>query len=383
MAVSPNAMVFDIRASIARFVTSPVAVVAAYAATVLIWGTTWLGIKVSLTAIPPIAGSGFRFILAGTVLYAVAAALRVDFRRKAPPLHLVLVLAVTMFGINYALTYLAETHLASGLVAVLFGTLPFFVFGFAHFMVGERATRATIAGALLALAGVAVISAVGNVHGSIWYVLAALAASASSAYANVYLKRYADAEPFATLPPAMLLAGLGLTAWGLLFGTRRHRARRRAVIARRALLPRRVRQRARLLPEPLATPAHQLGSDGPLRPHDPGHRRHRRHPLRRRNLRPPRPPRRSLGHSRRNPITHAGEAKRAAHATATRAQTAAASPTLRSPRRLTKSPHTKRGECEIFVWATTLRRKSRVLKCRHTNRSPDLPNSRLFRCRRS
>ncbi len=216
MAVSPNAMVFDIRASIARFVTSPVAVVAAYAATVLIWGTTWLGIKVSLTAIPPIAGSGFRFILAGTVLYAVAAALRVDFRRKAPPLHLVLVLAVTMFGINYALTYLAETHLASGLVAVLFGTLPFFVFGFAHFMVGERATRATIAGALLALAGVAVISAVGNVHGSIWYVLAALAASASSAYANVYLKRYADAEPFATLPPAMLLAGLGLTAWGLL-----------------------------------------------------------------------------------------------------------------------------------------------------------------------
>ena len=56
----------------ARFVMSPVAVFAAYAATVLIWGTTWLGIKVSLAAIPPIAGSGFRFILAAGVLYAVA-----------------------------------------------------------------------------------------------------------------------------------------------------------------------------------------------------------------------------------------------------------------------------------------------------------------------
>jgi drug/metabolite transporter (DMT)-like permease len=210
-------MVSNVRASLARFARSPLALVAAYAATVLIWGTTWLGIKVSLAAIPPVAGSGFRFLLAGTVLYAVAAALKVDFRRKAPPLHLVVVLALTMFGINYALTYLAETHLASGLVAVLFGTLPFFVFGFAHFMVGERATRATIAGALLALAGVAVISAVGNPGGGLWYVLAALAASASSAYANVYLKRYADAEPFATLPPAMLLAGAGLTAWGLVF----------------------------------------------------------------------------------------------------------------------------------------------------------------------
>jgi len=210
-------MFSQLRASWARFVLSPAAVVAAYATTVLIWGTTWLGIKVSLAAIPPIAGSGFRFILAGLLLYTVAAALKVDFRRKAPPLHLVVVLAVTMFGINYALTYLAETRLSSGLVAVLYGTLPFFVFGFAHVMVGERATRATIVGALLALAGVAVISAVGSVHGAVWYVLAALVAAASSAYANVYLKRFADAEPFATLPPAMLLAGAGLTTWGLIF----------------------------------------------------------------------------------------------------------------------------------------------------------------------
>jgi drug/metabolite transporter (DMT)-like permease len=210
-------MVSIFRALPARLFTSRVAIVAAYAVTVGIWGTTWLGIKVSLAAIPPVAGSGFRFILAGVLLYAMAAALRVDVRRKAPPLHLVVVLAVTMFGINYALTYLAETHLASGLVAVLFGTLPFFVFGFAHFMVGERATRATILGAVLALAGVVVISAVGGLNGSLWYVAAALVASASSAYANVYLKRYADAEPFATLPPAMLLAGFGLTAWGLVF----------------------------------------------------------------------------------------------------------------------------------------------------------------------
>jgi drug/metabolite transporter (DMT)-like permease len=188
-------------------VANSVRTVASYAACVFIWGTTWLGIKFSLGGLPAMTGAGMRFVLAGVLLYALGLAMRVDFRRTAPPLHLVLVLALTMFGMNYALTYLSEEHLASGMVAVLFGTMPFFIFGFAHVMVGERATRNTIVGALLALGGVALISLVGNMRGDLLWVVAALVASASSGYANVYLKRFADAEPFATLPPAMLLAG--------------------------------------------------------------------------------------------------------------------------------------------------------------------------------
>jgi drug/metabolite transporter (DMT)-like permease len=218
-------------------VANSVRTVAAYAACVFIWGTTWLGIKFSLGGFPALTGAGIRFVLAALFLYALGAVLRVDFRRNSPPLHLVVVLAVTMFGVNYALTYLAETHLASGLVAVLFGTMPFFIFGFAHVMVGERATRTTIAGALLALAGVALISLVGNVRGDVLYVVAALVASASSGYANVYLKRYADAEPFATLPPAMLLAGVALTVSGLAFEhTDWHRALAPAPLASIAYL---------------------------------------------------------------------------------------------------------------------------------------------------
>jgi drug/metabolite transporter (DMT)-like permease len=184
---------------------------------VAIWGTTWLAIKVSLHGMPPMTGVGFRFLIAGTVLYGLALVLRVDLRKHAPPLHLVLVLAVTMFGLNYALTYVAETRLASGLVAVLFGTLPFFVFGFAHHMVGERATLRKLLGTLLALGGVAVISLAGNVRGELLYVAAALAAAAASAFSTVYLKRHAANEPFATLPPAMLLAGGALAAFGAAF----------------------------------------------------------------------------------------------------------------------------------------------------------------------
>ena len=195
----------------------PFATYAAYAACVLIWGTTWLAIKVSLLGMPAVFGAGVRFIVAGALLYALALALRIDLRRNVPPWHLVAVLAITMFGLSYALTYVAETRLASGLVAVLFGTTPFFIFGFARAMLGERADRNTLAGAVLALGGVCLISLVGDVRADLVYVLAALVASASTAYANVYLKRYAHSEPLVTLPPAMLAAGIAMTLWGATF----------------------------------------------------------------------------------------------------------------------------------------------------------------------
>jgi drug/metabolite transporter (DMT)-like permease len=191
-------------------------VIAAYAAVVLIWGTTWLAIKFALEGLPTVTGAGARFIIAGLFLYALALAFRIDLRKHMPPLHLVCVLAATLFGVNYALTYFAETHLASGLVAVLFGTLPFFVFGIAAVTIGEHASRGTVIGAIVAFAGVALISLVGGVRADLIYVAAALGAAFSSAFANVYLKKYADSEPLATLPPAMLLAGTIMFAAGAL-----------------------------------------------------------------------------------------------------------------------------------------------------------------------
>ena len=50
--------------------------------------------------------------------------------------------------------------------------------------------------------------------GELIYLLAALTATFLSSYGNVYLKRYADCDPFLTLPPAMLVAGAGQTAAG-------------------------------------------------------------------------------------------------------------------------------------------------------------------------
>jgi drug/metabolite transporter (DMT)-like permease len=181
-----------------------------------IWGTTWLVIKIGLRTLPPITGVGVRFTVAALFLWVLGRFVR-GRRGGAAPWHVVVILAATLFGGNYALTYYAETGLASGLVAVLFGTLPFFVFAFGSLMLGERVGVNAVAGAALALAGVATISLGADTHGSLLYVLAALGAAAVSAYANVTLKEFADTDPFRTLPPAMLLAGITMTIAGAAF----------------------------------------------------------------------------------------------------------------------------------------------------------------------
>ena len=182
----------------------------------LIWGTTWLAIKVGLHTLGPLTGVGLRFTIAGLVLFAVAAA-RGELRPwRAYPWRVIVLLAILLFGLNYVLNYVAETRLDSGLVSVLFGTLPFFTFGFGALMIGERAAPIVWAGATAAFAGVAIISLTPEVRGSVPYALCSIAAAASAAYANVYAKKHAHHDPLVTLPPAMLISGIGVGAIGLL-----------------------------------------------------------------------------------------------------------------------------------------------------------------------
>jgi drug/metabolite transporter (DMT)-like permease len=192
-------------------------VIGAYAGMCLIWGTTWLAIKIGLRYLPPFTGVGFRFVVAGLLLFAVAGMRRESVPLRSMPWKLIAVLTVFLFGVNYILTYTAETRLDSGLVAVLFGTLPFFTFALAHYLAGEHTTPRVWLGAAVAFGGVALISLGVEVRGSPLYALCAIGAAASSAFANVYAKRHAHHPPLVTLPPSMLISGSAIAALGISF----------------------------------------------------------------------------------------------------------------------------------------------------------------------
>jgi drug/metabolite transporter (DMT)-like permease len=94
-----------------------------YLAATLIWGSTWLGIKLQLTQVPPILSVGYRFCLASLILitYCLLTNKKLKFSRHD---HLFMALqGVTLFGLGYCMSYLATVYLTSGLVAVVFSTL--------------------------------------------------------------------------------------------------------------------------------------------------------------------------------------------------------------------------------------------------------------------
>jgi putative membrane protein PagO len=93
----------------------------------LIWGSTWMFIKVGLQSISPIFGVLLRFLMALGVLYIIVKLKRINFPWDKTAVFLYFTLGVISFGIPYVLVYWGEQHIGSGLASVLFGAHPFVV----------------------------------------------------------------------------------------------------------------------------------------------------------------------------------------------------------------------------------------------------------------
>lgn len=128
-----------------------------YAITVLIWGSTWIGITFQLGAVDPLVSVIYRFALATAVLFAWC-------RFKRAPLSLSLgqhawiaLQGACLFALNYWLIYHAELYLTSGIVAVLFATLAFMNMINGRIFFGRPLSGRMMGGALLGVAGVGVL----------------------------------------------------------------------------------------------------------------------------------------------------------------------------------------------------------------------------------
>jgi len=97
---------------------------ALYALLCLIWGSTWLAIKVGLIGVPPFLGAGLRFLLAALLVGLVLAARGKRLLLSRDDKICVLSLGLLVFWLDYACVYWAETRISSGLTAILFSTMP-------------------------------------------------------------------------------------------------------------------------------------------------------------------------------------------------------------------------------------------------------------------
>ena len=104
----------------------------------LIWGTTYLAIRVSLETIPPLLMAAIRWITAGTLLTLMLKARgeRLPARREWPSLA---ILGILLLGFGNGAVVWAEQTVPSGLTAVLVATCPFWMVGIDALMPGGEA----------------------------------------------------------------------------------------------------------------------------------------------------------------------------------------------------------------------------------------------------
>jgi drug/metabolite transporter (DMT)-like permease len=128
-----------------------------YGATVIIWGTTWLAIKFQLGSVDPMVSVLYRFIAASVtlVLYCTLRRLNMRFRLRD---HIFMALqGLVLFSVNYWMIYLAELHLTSGLVAVIFSSIVFMNMVNGAILLGSPIRSNVVVGAAIGILGIVLV----------------------------------------------------------------------------------------------------------------------------------------------------------------------------------------------------------------------------------
>ncbi|HEY3498618.1 MAG TPA: EamA family transporter [Polyangiaceae bacterium] len=187
-----------------------------------VWGSTWLVIAKGLHDLPPLTGAAARFVLASLVMVAIAPALARREGGHKPPFRVVLVQGVFQFTLNFALVYLVETVLPSGLVSVLWATFPLMMALTGHFITkSEPLVGRQWLGLMVAFLGVVAlfwtdVASIGPKGVGMGLVL--LLGPASVTYATTLIKRHASGASSALLNrDSMLLGALLLSLLALVF----------------------------------------------------------------------------------------------------------------------------------------------------------------------
>lgn len=128
-----------------------------YAITVLIWGSTWLGIKFQLGMVDPALSVAYRFALAALILFVwcLLRHLPLKFSRGD---HLYIAMqGVFLFAVNYLFFYLAELQITSGLAAVTFSTIVVMNLLNGRFFLGTPVELRVLLGGALGMSGLVLL----------------------------------------------------------------------------------------------------------------------------------------------------------------------------------------------------------------------------------
>lgn len=187
----------------------------------LIWGTTWIFIKIGLDDLPPVSFAAIRFIVACLLLLPVVLWVKVEVPKTRKDWFVIAASGILQFFINYGLLFWGEQYITSGLAAVLQVTIPVFGLVLARIYVpAERITFLKVASILLGVTGVAVIFNEQLTFGgwmAFWGSVAVVVGAFCAAYASVLIKAFGlQTHPANMVFWQMIFGIVPLSIFGLL-----------------------------------------------------------------------------------------------------------------------------------------------------------------------
>ena len=184
----------------------------------LIWGSTYLAIRVGLDGLPPFLMAAIRMLFAGTVMYI---ALR--WRGVPAPTRaqwwVIARLSVFMMLLGNALVNVAELHVSSGLAAIGVASMPLWAALFSSLR-GQHPSRVELLGLTLGFAGVLWLNLGTPVSGAPIGMLCLLIAPIAWAWGSIWSRQQDLPTPFMSAAAQMLCGCVLMTVTGLLLGER-------------------------------------------------------------------------------------------------------------------------------------------------------------------
>ena len=195
---------------------SPAAVAAALATIYLVWGSTYLAIRVTDRTMPPLLMSSVRFLIAGAALYAFASRSRPRPTLRQWGAAAIVGAALLLVG-NGGVAW-AETRLGSGLAALMVAMVPLWMALMDRAFFGRRLSAPAVAGLVIGFGGVALLVRPGG-GGDIVAMLALVGTTAAWAGGSLYARGAALPEsPWLSASMQMLSAAVFLGIAGLASG---------------------------------------------------------------------------------------------------------------------------------------------------------------------
>jgi drug/metabolite transporter (DMT)-like permease len=141
-------------------------IILAFAAIYLIWGTTYLGMRIAVETLPPFLMAGTRFLTAGFVLFITLRLTGTPMPRRLEWRSALIIGALLLVGGNGLITW-AEQQVPSSTASLVIATVPLWIalFDWMVFKEGRPGPRVT-AGLLLGLVGIGLLVGPGQLQGT-------------------------------------------------------------------------------------------------------------------------------------------------------------------------------------------------------------------------